>query len=104
MKRKALVNGSRTINGTKEDAKQKKAAKSPTSPGDVVMKDVALPITNGASATKPGLKDGTVRFMLDPQRALMEKETVAEFFDMEEEQYEIEVPVERPAERERRRP
>lgn len=40
---------------------------------------------------KPGLKEGTVRFMLDPERARDEKHTVAEFFKMDEEEYEVEV-------------
>lgn len=68
------------------------------------MTDVTVPATNGASLSKPGLKDGTVRFMLDPQRAKEEKEIVSEFFNLEEEEYEIEVPVEGPTERGRRRP
>lgn len=40
---------------------------------------------------KPGLKDGTIRFMLDPKRARDEKHAVAEFFTMDEEEYEVEV-------------
>ena len=44
---------------------------------------------NGAS--KPGLKEGTVRFMLDPQRARDEKDAVKEFFRVEEEEVEVEV-------------
>ena len=68
------------------------------------MTDLMGTSTNGASSSKPGLKDGTVRFMLDPQRAKEEKGTVSEFFNLEEEEFEVEVPVERPAERERRRP
>ncbi|KAK4692352.1 CTD kinase subunit beta, partial [Lecanoromycetidae sp. Uapishka_2] len=57
-------------------------------------------------ATKPGLKEGTVRFMLDPQRAAEEEKTVAEFFKVEEEEYEVEVKIERKVEdaREKRRP
>ena len=35
------------------------------------MKDISSPTANGGS--KPGLKDGTVRFMVDPQRARDEK-------------------------------
>ena len=53
------------------------------------MKDITSPTTNGTS--KPGLKDGTVRFMLDPQRARDEKNSVGEFFKEEEEEYEVEV-------------
>ena len=62
------------------------------------MKD-ASPRNLGPSATniittpqsKPGLRDGTVRFMLDPERARNEKAAVAEFFKVEEEEYEEEV-------------
>ena len=43
---------------------------------------------NGAG--KPGLKEGTVRFMLDPQRARDEKEAVKEFFRVEEVEVEVE--------------
>lgn len=59
------------------------------------MRDITSPTANGGS--KPGLKEGTVRFMLNPQRARDEKNAVAEFFKVEEEEYEVEV------ERERRR-
>ena len=74
------------MNGTKP-----KGPQTPTSPRDNRMKEIVSPIsTNGAS--KPGLKDGTVRFMLDPKRAKEEKQAVREFFEVEEEEYEIEVP------------
>jgi len=102
-KKAAAVNGIKLTNGTK-DAKSRKAVKSPTGSGDAGTSDLTVPATNGASLSKPGLKDGTVRFMLDPQRAKEEKETVSEFFNLEEEEYEIEVPVERPSDRDRRRP
>ncbi len=84
--------------------KAKNDATPTTSPRDDLMKDVTSPTTNGAS--KPGLKEGTVRFMLDPQRAAEEKKTVGEFFKVEEEEYEVEVEVERKVEdgREKRRP
>lgn len=44
---------------------------------------------------KPGLRDGTVRFMLDPERARDEKHAVAEFFKIEMEEYEVEIERER---------
>lgn len=40
---------------------------------------------------QPGLREGTVRFMLDPERARDEKQAVADFFRPEEEEVEIEV-------------
>lgn len=36
-------------------------------------------------------RDGTVRFMLDAERARDEKNLVAEYFKVEEEEYEVEV-------------
>lgn len=99
-RKRGAVNGVKITNGTKA-TKTKKPIKSPTSPSDVVMTDVMTTATNGAS--KPGLKDGTVRFMLDPQRAKEEKDIVSEFFNFEEEEYEVEVPFVRSGGREKRR-
>lgn len=82
----AKINGSsKASNGAS------KGPQTPTSPYENPSKDFTSPISaNGAS--KPGLKDGTVRFMLDPQRAKAEKEAVQEYFKVEEEEYEAEVP------------
>lgn len=88
-----LVNGAKTTNGTK--GSKAKEATPATSPRDDIMQDTTSPTT---STSKPGLKEGTVRFMLDPQRAKAEQETVAEYFKVEEEEYEVEI------EKERRRP
>ena len=95
-----LENGKGATNGTKAS---KRATTPITSHQDEMMKDVSSPSINGAS--KPGLKEGTVRFMLDPQRAAEEKRTVAEYFKVEEreimveEKRRLEIP-----EREKRRP
>lgn len=70
-----------------------KGPHTPTSSNDVTMKDFTSP-TSANGASKPGLKDGTVRFMLDPQRAKDEKEAVGKFFNVEEEEYETMVPKE----------
>ena len=93
-KKKSVTNGAREANGTSE-SKAKKILTPTTSPPDEILRDITSPTANGGS--KPGLKDGTVRFMLNPQRARDEKNAVAEFFRIEEEEYEVE------AERERRR-
>lgn len=93
-KQKSITNGARAANGI-IDSKAKKPITPVTSPRDGSLRDITSPTANGGS--KPGLKEGTVRFMLNPQRARDEKDTVAEFFKVEEEEYEIEV------ERERRR-
>lgn len=93
-KKKSVTNGAKAANGI-VDSKAKKLITPITSPRDESLRDIASPTANGGS--KPGLKEGTVRFMLNPQRARDEKNAVAEFFKVEEEDYEIEV------ERERRR-
>ena len=88
-----LLNGFKATNGT--TGSKAKEVTPTTSPRNDLMQDITSPTTG---ASKPGLKEGTVRFMLDPQRAKAEKETVAEYFKVEKEEYEVEV------ERERRRP
>ena len=92
--KKSITNGTKAANGT-VDSKAKKPVTPITSPREESLRDITSPTANGGS--KPGLKEGTVRFMLNPQRARDEKNAVAEFFKVEEEEYEIEV------ERERRR-
>ncbi|MCJ1351944.1 MAG: RNA polymerase II C-terminal domain kinase beta subunit [Icmadophila ericetorum] len=98
-RRKLAVNGIKATNGSKD----LKGLKSPLSPTDPLGKDnKASPLspgTPGAQKTRAGFNNGTIRFMLDPQRARDEKNTVSEFFKVEEEEYEVEVE----RERERRR-
>ncbi len=91
---RSVTNGAKAANGSVE-FKAKKPLTPTTSPHDEILREITSPTANGGS--KPGLKDGTVRFMLNPQRARDEKNAVAEFFKVEEEEYEVEV------ERERRR-
>ena len=91
------ANQAKSNGGTKATNGAKNGPQTPTSPFDYVSGDLTSP-TSGNGVSKPGLKDGTVRFMLDPQRAKDEKDAVMEFFKVEEEEYEIEVP------RESRRP
>lgn len=103
--RKQVTNGNKATNGTTK-SKGGRESRSLSSSLDDQPKDQRDPsnlgIVNGlTSHGKYGVKDGTVRFMLDPERARGEKRTVAEFFKVEEEEYEVEVEVER--ERERRR-
>ena len=86
-RRDEAINGATATNGA-QDPKAKKDLTPMTSPRDDLMKDVASP-TIGAS--KLGSREGTVRFMLNPQRAKDEKETVAEYFKVEEEEFEVEV-------------
>ncbi|MCJ1418265.1 hypothetical protein MMC32_004612 [Xylographa parallela] len=98
VKKRSLTNGTKTANGTKDT----RSAKSPLSPQDTLVSDgkssVTLSLEAAAGArVRAGLKEGTVRFMLDPERARDEKMIVAEYFKIEEEEYEVEV------EREKRR-
>ncbi|KAL8837258.1 MAG: hypothetical protein Q9176_005792 [Flavoplaca citrina] len=91
---KALTNGA-TTNGlkAKKDPKGLTSPRSTASPKDVKSpQPIGLTSVTGTPVQgKPGLKEGTVRFMLDPERARDEKHTVADFFKMDEEEYEIEV-------------
>ena len=100
---KTHVNGEKATNGVKEKT-PKKSNKAQVGLGDIATIEDKSTAMNGSSPPKPGLKDGTVRFMLDPQRAKEEKSIVSEFFTFEEEEFESEVPFERFTERERRRP
>ncbi|KAL8698171.1 MAG: hypothetical protein Q9224_001969 [Gallowayella concinna] len=97
-RKQAMTNGTAT-NGVK-DKKDPKGFTSPrsiASPKDVISpQPIGLTSVTGTTVQgKPGLKEGTVRFMLDPERARDEKHTVAEFFKMDEEEYEVEVENER---------
>ena len=88
-------NGLKATNGGPE----KKAVQSPV---DDPIKSIRSPqeivSTNGTATPtqgKPGLRDGTVRFMLDAERARDERHAVSEFFKVEMEEYEVEIERER---------
>ncbi|KAI4258406.1 MAG: hypothetical protein L6R42_005126 [Xanthoria sp. 1 TBL-2021] len=89
---KAMTNGA-TTNGVKEkkDPKGLASPRSIASPKDIKSpQPIGLTSVTGTPVQgKPGLKEGTVRFMLDPERARDEKHTVADFFKMDEEEYEV---------------
>lgn len=95
-KRKPFTNGIKATNGVRDskDAAPRDGSRSFTSPREDLSKDLQSPQSaasvNGSSK-QPGLRDGTVRFMLDPERARDEKQAVAEFFRVEEEEYEVEI-------------
>ena len=99
----ATVNGGKTANGTKE-VRAKSVIEPQTASKELPLYGASSIAPSTPSVSKPGLREGTVRFMLDPQRAKEEKDTVSEFFNLDEEEYEIELPAERSTERERRRP
>ena len=95
-KKKKPSNGTKATNG----ANDVKATKSPVSPSDPLFKDTKLSSTMSPAAVagpkgRAGVKDGTIRFMLDPERAREEQKIVAEYFKVEEEEYEVEVENER---------
>jgi CTD kinase subunit beta len=87
-------------NGFKSNIKTPKTPITPASPSDTRIngKDVASPATLSPRSSGSGRKnigtrgqDGTIRFMLDAEQAKREKETVAEYFKVEYEDYEVEV-------------
>ena len=87
-------------NGFKSNIKTPKTPITPASPSDTRVngKDIASPATLSPRSSGSGRKsigargqDGTIRFMLDAEQAKQEKETVAEYFKVEYEDYEVEV-------------
>lgn len=80
----------------------------PASPADAIngnMISPTSPRSGGSGRRGPGqAQDGTVRFMLDNEEAKREKSTVAEYFKVEYEEYEIEVEEPIPPPREDRGP
>ena len=95
--KRTITNGTKASNGTRDV----KLSKSPVSPRDNSSLNGKPspgmgPGTPGGRKTRAGLMDGTVRFMLDPERARDEKKIVTEYFKVEEEEYEVEVEREKP--------
>lgn len=99
----------RRINGLKSNVKTPKTPATPASPAEARINgiDVASPATlspRSSGSGKRGIgargQDGTVRFMLDSEQAKKEKDTTAEYFKTEYDEYEIEV--EEPIKPERR--
>lgn len=87
-------------NGFKSNIKTPKTPITPASPSDTRIngKDIASPATLSPRSSGSGRKsvgtrgqDGTIRFMLDAEQAKQERETVAEYFKVEYEDYEVEV-------------
>ena len=92
-KGKNVANGVKDGKGKGKDAK-KQQKHGPLSPRDREGNLLATSPTTGGGAGKPGLKDGTVRFMLSAERARDEKEVVDGYFRMVEEERVVEVPIE----------
>ena len=86
-KDKSLTNG---VKGGKGKEAAKKAKHSPLSPRD---REGKLLDEKTSAGGKPGLKEGTVRFMLSAERARDEEEVVNGYFKMVEEERVVEVPV-----------
>lgn len=93
-KKKTSSNGIKNpaTNGTRDH--REAAPKSVVSPREDLSKELRSPqsaVSANGGLRQPGLREGTVRFMLDPERARDEKQAVADFFRPEEEEFEIEV-------------
>ena len=101
-KRTSVSNGIKaTTNGTKPPKDAKNLRSPRDDPKDAKSPPVLAPATPaGSTPRKAGVKEGTVRFMLDPERARDEQNAVVQYFKVEEEEYEVEVEVERERERE----
>lgn len=87
-------------NGFKNSIKTPKTPITPASPAESRTngKDAASPATLSPRSSGSGRKgigargqDGTIRFMLDAEQAKQEKDTVAEYYKVEYEEYEVEV-------------
>ncbi len=84
-------------NGFKPNVVTPKTPITPASPTDgrVNGKDAMSPDTLSPRSSNSGRRartqDGTIRFMLDAQQAKNDKETSAEYFKIEYEEYEVEV-------------
>lgn len=88
------TNGVKAENGDAET----KDVQSPSDPITSIRSPQEIVSTNGTgtpTSGKPGLRDGTVRFMLDAERARDERHAVSEFFKIEMEEYEVEIERER---------
>lgn len=96
LKRYTEQQEARILNG-RAPVKTPKTPATPASPTDL-RRDVASPATlsprsSGSGRRGVGLRgqEGTVRFMLDSEQAKMERDTTAEYFKVEYEEYEVEV-------------
>jgi CTD kinase subunit beta len=86
-------------NGVKSNIKTPKTPITPASPSDTRLgsKDGVspAPLSPRSGSSRRGIgargQDGTVRFMLDAEKAKQEKETVNDHFKVEYEDYEVEV-------------
>ncbi len=91
IKKRPAANGVRPANGTKDSKDARDESKDRKSPPTMVPASA----TGARSRVGERGRDGTVRFMLDGERARDEKNLVAEYFKVEEEEYEVEVERER---------
>ena len=77
-KNRSSTNGSKAVNGSKDKNALPPNPMTPTPAAEA----------KGKSGGERG-RDGTVRFMLNPERAQSEKSTVSEYFKVEIEEYEV---------------
>ncbi|KAI9788173.1 MAG: RNA polymerase II C-terminal domain kinase beta subunit [Candelina submexicana] len=95
IKKKHTTNGAKATNGIKPTRENHDNREGKAKSASPILEPVSATGARGRVGERG--RDGTVRFMLDPERARLEKDLVEPFFKVEEEEYEVEV------ERERRR-
>ena len=91
----AETNGIKAVNG---EPQQEAVPSSANDPIKSIRSPQEIVSTNGMgtpTSGRPGLRDGTVRFMLDAERAKDEQRAVSDFFKIEMEEYEVEIERER---------
>lgn len=93
MKKKTSSNGTKNpaTNGTRDHREAPKFVVSPREDPSKELRSPQSAVSANGGLRQPGLREGTVRFMLDPERARDEKQAVSDFFRPEEEEVEIEV-------------
>lgn len=89
----ADTNGIKTTNGVNKRRAPSSSKPSPMSPAENNKNGVDISPATPRQQEREAKAQGTVRFMLDGERAQEEKATVDKYFKVEEEEYEVEVEV-----------
>ncbi|KAI9696786.1 MAG: RNA polymerase II C-terminal domain kinase beta subunit [Candelina mexicana] len=93
IKKKHTTNGVKATNGIKPTKENHDTREGKAKSASPILEPVSATGARGRVGERG--RDGTVRFMLDPERARLEKDLVEPFFKVEEEEYEVEVERER---------
>ncbi|EEP78412.1 predicted protein [Uncinocarpus reesii 1704] len=91
-KRKPDTNGVRAINGSGKNRDKDNRNATGSAPKDTTRVNPLAPTAahDPARPSNERGRDSTIRFMLDPEQARAEKETVEGYFKVEMEEYEVE--------------